>query len=96
MTEAEVRQMQEKAANQWMQEDRRGDRRGGAKEERLVFMLDVNFMFRVLMLQVPLYICTTLPLHLYISSYLEAEGGRAGRPGRGGQRQPGGGQTFLQ
>jgi len=30
MTEAEVRQMQEKATNQWMQEDRRGDRRGGA------------------------------------------------------------------
>ena len=35
MTEAEVRKMQEKAANQWMQEDRRGDRRGGAKEGRL-------------------------------------------------------------
>ena len=35
MTEAEVRQMQEKATNQWMQEDRRGDRRGGAKGERL-------------------------------------------------------------
>jgi len=30
MTEAEVRLMQEKAANQWMREERRGDRRGGA------------------------------------------------------------------
>ena len=35
MTEAEVRQMQEKAANQWMREERRGDRRGGA-EDKLV------------------------------------------------------------
>ena len=32
MTEAEVRQMQEKAANQWMREEKRGDRRGGAVE----------------------------------------------------------------
>jgi len=30
MTEEEVRQMQEKAANQWMREERRGDSRGGA------------------------------------------------------------------
>jgi len=30
ITEAEVRLMQEKAANQWMREERRGDRRGGA------------------------------------------------------------------
>ena len=34
--EAEVRQMQEKAANQWMREERRGDRRGGAEGERLI------------------------------------------------------------
>ena len=33
MTEAEVRQMQEKAANQWMREERRGDRRGGAADK---------------------------------------------------------------
>ena len=36
MTEAEVRQMQEKAANQWMREERRGDSRGGAAGEDLV------------------------------------------------------------
>lgn len=30
ITGEEVRQMQEKAANQWMREERRGDRRGGA------------------------------------------------------------------
>lgn len=44
MTEAEVRQMQENAANQWMQEERRGDRRGGAKGGRLMMV----FMFQVL------------------------------------------------
>ena len=36
MTDAEVRLMQEKAANQWMREERRGDRRGGAEWERLI------------------------------------------------------------
>merc|ERR1712037_658233 len=34
MTEADVRQMQEKAANQWMQDDRRGGAGGRGRKSR--------------------------------------------------------------
>ena len=43
ITEAEVRLMQEKAANQWMREERRGDRRGGAEGEGR--FLNASFCF---------------------------------------------------
>ena len=81
MTEADVRQMQEKAANQWMQEDRRGDRRGGAKERRLVLYLlcFLVFIFWVLMYIAGtfVHICTTT----FAPVYTKIPGGR-GRKSR--------------
>ena len=64
ITEAEVRLMQEKAANQWMREERRGDRRGGAEGEGR--FLNASFCFTCW------WVYSQVPLH----KYTEVPGGR--------------------